>query len=344
MTERVAWSALASGMLSFLLVGGVRRLALRHNVLDHPGERSSHSVATPRGGGLGLLIAALGLWAWQATRVPTPRVLAIVAGASVVALIGWADDRRGLPVRTRLAVHVLAAALVGWIAATTARTPVFGTLLFVAWTFWTVSSINLVNFMDGINGLVASQIAIFALSLAWSFGPADVTPFYAITLAAACIGFLPWNFPRARIFLGDVGSGGLGYLVPALALLAMREQGVDVAGAHLIHEQGTDVIHAHLPLLPLLGDAVTTIVRRWRRGERLTEAHRSHLYQRLANGPLSHMIVTVIFAAVSLCGMVAVHLDRSSGTAIWLVIYVAATLVLGVALDRFATAATRTSG
>ena len=331
MTETLAWSALASALLSFVLVGVVRVLALRHDVLDHPGHRSSHTVATPRGGGLGVLVAALGLWVWESARVPTSGMFAIVLGASLVALIGWADDRRGLPVRTRLATHVLAAALVGWLATTWSGSKLPGALLFVFWTFWTVSSINLVNFMDGINGLVASQIAIFAMSLAWSSAAADVTPFYAITLAAACLGFLPWNFPRARIFLGDVGSGGLGYLVPALALLAIREQGIDV-------------VRAHLPLLPLYGDAVTTIIRRWRRGERLTEAHRSHLYQRLANGPLSHTTVTLIYAAVSLGGMVAAHAGRSSRGSVWMLVYAGLTAALGLALDRFAATGTRVPG
>lgn len=327
MSDLLAWSALASALLSFLFVGGVRLLALRHDVLDHPGERSSHSVATPRGGGLGLLIVALGLWTWQSARAPVSGMFAIVLGASLVALIGWADDRRGLSVRTRLAVHVSAAALVGWLAVTLASAPALAVLLFAAWTFWTVASINLVNFMDGINGLVASQIAIFAMSLAWSAAPGDVTPFYALTLAAACIGFLPWNFPRARIFLGDVGSGGLGYLVPALALLAAREQGIDV-------------VRAHLPLVPLFGDAVTTIVRRWQRGERLTEAHRSHLYQRLANGPMNHTTVTLIYAALSLCGMMAAHV----GGSVAIVIYAVLTLAIGAALDRFAEAGRRAPG
>lgn len=323
MTDRLALFALATLLLSVVLVGVVRAVALKHGVLDHPGERSSHTVSTPRGGGLGLLVAVLGMWMWYASRVLELRVLSTVLGASLVALVGWIDDRRGLPVRTRLAVHIAAAALVGWIAASNPETMLVGAALFAWWTFWTVSSINLVNFMDGINGLVASQVALFAISLALSARAADATPFYTVTLAAACIGFLPWNFPRARIFLGDVGSGGLGYLVPALALLAMQEQGIDI-------------VRAHLPLLPLFGDAVWTIARRWRRGERLTEAHRSHLYQRLANGRLSHAAVTAIYAAVSLCGVAAAQLGRSVAIPVWIVAYVVFTLALGVVLERFA--------
>jgi UDP-N-acetylmuramyl pentapeptide phosphotransferase/UDP-N-acetylglucosamine-1-phosphate transferase len=325
MTESLVPSTLASTLLSFAFVGIVRWIALKHGVLDHPGDRSSHSVATPRGGGLGLMIAALGMWTWHAMRHPAAGIALIVPGAALVALIGWADDRRSLPVRVRLTVHVAAAMLVGWLAASSRGSILLSAGLFVWWTFWTVSSVNLVNFMDGINGLVASQVAVFAISLALGSEPVHATPFYAMTLAAACIGFLPWNYPRARIFLGDVGSGGLGYLVPALALFAMRERGLDI-------------MRAHLPLLPLFGDATATIVRRGRRHERLTEPPRSHLYPRLANGPLGHTAVTAIYTAVALCGVAAAHLGRSSRSWGWPVAYVVVTAMLGVMLDRYAAA------
>jgi UDP-N-acetylmuramyl pentapeptide phosphotransferase/UDP-N-acetylglucosamine-1-phosphate transferase len=323
MAEPVRWFVLGSALAAWLLVGLVRWIALAYGVIDHPGDRSSHALATPRGGGLGLLIAALGAWTWQATRSATTSILLVVLGASLVALVGWLDDRRGLPVRTRLAVHVVSALFVGWIAASGTRAGLIGVALFIWWTFWTVSSVNLVNFMDGINGLVASQVTVFALSLAL-FPPSNAsTSFYALVLAAACIGFLPWNFPRARIFLGDVGSGGLGYLVSALTLLVMQERGIDI-------------VRAHLPLLPLFGDATATIVRRWRRGERLTEAHRGHLYQRLANGRLNHTVVTSIYAVAALLGVAAAHVGEPSTGWIWMLAYAALTIALGLALDRFA--------
>jgi UDP-N-acetylmuramyl pentapeptide phosphotransferase/UDP-N-acetylglucosamine-1-phosphate transferase len=269
------------------------------------------------------MVAVSAFWAWRGVQPLVWTVLIAVAGAAAVALVGWIDDRRSLPVRTRLAVHILGAAGLAAVASADSSPAPIAAGLFLWWTFWTVSSINLVNFMDGINGLVATQIAVFAGCLAFASRPTDSTPFYAATLAAACIGFLPWNFPRARIFLGDVGSGGLGYLVPALALLAMQEQGIDI-------------VRAHLPLLPLFGDATTTIVRRWRRGERLTQAHRSHLYQRLANGPLSHSAVTSIYTVVALCGAVAAHLGGASRGWAWPLAYAGFTAVLGLALDRFA--------
>ena len=323
MSETLVRLAILAAALSFVLVGLVRRLAVRHGVLDHPSERSSHATATPRGGGLGLILAVLLLGGWQATRPIDWSALLLLAGAALVAIVGWIDDRRGLAVRTRLAVHVTAGLLVGIVAATGETTMPIRILLFAWWTFWTVSSVNLVNFMDGINGLVASQVAIFALSVA--LFPANATVVGALTmvLAAACVGFLPWNFPRARIFLGDVGSGALGYLVPALALLASRTEGVAF-------------VPAHLPLLALYVDAVWTIFRRWRKGERITTPHRSHLYQRLANGGMGHTAVTIIYAAAAVVGALAAHTERAAWLTGWIALYALATIGAGLLLHRYA--------
>jgi UDP-N-acetylmuramyl pentapeptide phosphotransferase/UDP-N-acetylglucosamine-1-phosphate transferase len=313
---------------SAALVGLVRVIALRHGVLDHPTERSSHVAPIPRGGGLGLLVAALGLSFWRAADPPLVRVLLCFAAACAVAFVGWVDDRRSLSVRTRLAVHLLAAVFVGLLSLEGTHSPLVAALVMGWWIFWTVSSINLVNFMDGINGLVASQVAVFALSLALFPDPTSTASFYAIAVAAACLGFLPWNFPRARIFLGDVGSGGLGYLVPVLALLAIRGQGVDI-------------IRAHLPLLPLFGDATWTILRRWRNRERLTAPHRTHLYQRLANGGMGHTRVTLLYTAVALCGLLVAHMDRFSLVSPWFLSYLAVTVLFGALLHRLTRPDTR---
>jgi UDP-N-acetylmuramyl pentapeptide phosphotransferase/UDP-N-acetylglucosamine-1-phosphate transferase len=228
----------------------------------------------------------------------------------------------------RLTVHVLAACGVGLLALNSSSAVPVRIALFAWWTFWTVSSVNLVNFMDGINGLVASQIAVFAFSLAFFPARDASASYYAMVVASACVGFLPWNFPRARIFLGDVGSGGLGYLVPVLALLTMRSSGIDI-------------VRAHLPLFALFGDATWTFLRRWRNGERVTEAHRSHLYQRLANGGMGHAPVTMIYAFASLCGAVAAHADRYTGGVQSTIAFLAATVLAGVLLDRRANRATR---
>ena len=282
---------------STALVGVVRRIAVAQGVIDHPSARGSHATPTPRGGGLGAIGAILGAFVYLAARTDGPAVLLCIGGCLAVAAVGWLDDRRGLSVRARLAAHVVAGAAVGILSLQDSVHGLVRVALFACWAFWTVSSINLVNFMDGINGLVASQIAIFAGSLMLFRWSAATSSWYAAALAAGCVGFLPWNFPRARIFLGDVGSGALGLLVPFVAILVM-------------HETDIDVMRAHLPLLPLYGDAVVTIARRWRLGENLTAPHRSHLYQRMANGGIGHTRVTMLYAAASLGGAIVAHENR----------------------------------
>lgn len=318
---------------SFTTVGVVRRIALANGVMDQPTDRGSHSTPTPRGGGLGAIAAILPAFVWIASRQEgiLHAMLLAVAGASAVALVGWLDDRRGLGVRSRLAVHILAGLTVGMLALALLPQgpPVVGAALFVWWAFWTVSSINLVNFMDGINGLVASQIAIFA-GAAMLLGSASTpSSAYAAVVAGACAGFLPWNFPRARIFLGDVGSGTLGLLVPLVAVLVLRD---DVS----------DIVRVHLPLLPLYGDATITILRRWRRGERLSVPHRSHLYQRLANGGFGHVRVTCLYALASIFGAIIARGPDSAPGWLGVAAYGAALLLAGLALERSLARATLT--
>lgn len=327
MPEWPVWAAgVVSALGSAVLVGVVRQLAMHHGVIDHPGERSSHAVPTPRGGGLGLMLVALVLCAWRAQSLARWDLYLPLAGASAVALIGWIDDRRGLSVRLRLSTHMVAALGVGILAAAGAPSALLWLALLLWWVFWTVASINLVNFMDGINGLVASQVMVFALSLALFPPRNDVASYFAVVVAAACLGFLPWNFPRARIFLGDVGSGGLGYVVPLLALLTLRHAGVDF-------------VRAHLPLFPLFGDAVWTIVRRWRRGEPLTQPHRSHLYQRLANGGMGHARVTALYTLAAFGGLLAAHAEAVARASVRIWAFVGVTIVAGAVLDRRAGAA-----
>ncbi|MEO7856648.1 MAG: glycosyltransferase family 4 protein, partial [Gemmatimonadaceae bacterium] len=285
---------LAVALVSAALVGLVRALAVSHGMIQHPTHRGSHDIPTPRGGGLGVVIAIVGAFMILQTASSDPFVLACVAAGVAVAVVGWLDDRGGLSVRARLIVHVLAGITVGALAVRDTSPAIVTVALFGWWAFWTVSSINLVNFMDGINGLVASQVAIFGASLMLFSWQDATSSWYAAAIAAGCVGFLPWNFPRARIFLGDVGSGALGFLVPFIAILVMLETGIDV-------------VSAHLPLLPLFGDATVTIVRRWRLGEKLTTPHRSHLYQRLANGGFGHTRVTLLYACASVGGAIVAH-------------------------------------
>ena len=197
-----------------------RRYALRRRLIDQPGERRSHQVATPRGGGIAIVAALLPLLAWLAWQTPADRPLfvAIIAGLLLVAGIGWLDDHRPLSPWLRLGVHGLASACLAFGVAAGAGTA--GAL--VAFVVAMVLT-NVWNFMDGIDGLAASQALLVAVAcVPWAGSGA--TALLAVALAAACAGFLCFNLPPARIFLGDVGSGALGFLLAALlAVLAPRD-------------------------------------------------------------------------------------------------------------------------
>lgn len=299
----------------------VRLDALRRAVLDVPNARSSHTRATPRGGGLGVVVVFLaGALLGGATAGGSPSAVPLglcLLAAAAVATVGWLDDHGGLAVGPRLLVHVLAGAATGFLALRVGLAPAFA----LVWLFWTISSINVVNFMDGIDGLAASQ-AVVAFATMAALAPAGSTArALALLGAGATAGFLCWNWAPARIFMGDVGSGTLGCLLVLVGLCV-------VAAARV------DMVRAFLPLFPFFLDATWTMVRRARNGERITEAHRSHLYQRLANGGWGHARVTLAFAAAALPGAAIAQVD--SGAVRWALIAVwgAAVVAVGAMLDR----------
>lgn len=255
----VMGALLGLALLSAVLTWAARGYALREQLMDQPGERRSHSVATPRGGGIAIVIsllvtAGVAMWIWPAAM---PSLLLVSLGLVLVAGIGWWDDHRPLPAMRRLMVHFIAAALLA------ALVKVHGGswLLAVLVLLFTASLINIWNFMDGINGIAASQAVVVALGLApvlpWPYSLA------AVALGLACLGFLPFNFPRARIFMGDVGSGALGYAVAVVLAIASLK---------------TD-IHWILLLVPasaFLVDAGFTLLARIISGQRWMEPHTQH--------------------------------------------------------------------
>ncbi|MFZ5594709.1 MAG: MraY family glycosyltransferase [Pseudomonadota bacterium] len=274
-------SLLLTFVASWFLVGRFRAYALTKGLLDNPNARSSHTLATPRGGGLvfmllwpvaGISAILLGVWSLQ-------QALVFLPGAALIGLIGYWDDHHDLPARWRALVHFLAAAggvavlggtdtldlgmtelHLGWVASVLA-------VLTIVW------SVNLFNFMDGTDGIAGVE-AFFVFSvgglLLWQAGGAALAaPIWA--LAAAVAGFLVWNWPRAKIFMGDVGSGFLGFLIAVFALAGEAWFGVPA-----------------LLWVILYGvfwfDATITLLRRIAAGERWYAAHRSHAYQRLHHG------------------------------------------------------------
>ncbi|MBN7849498.1 glycosyltransferase family 4 protein [Stenotrophomonas maltophilia] len=279
----VTGALLGLALLSAALTWAARGYALRRQLFDQPGERRSHSVATPRGGGIAIVIsllvtAGVAMWAWPAAR---PSLLVASLGLALVAGIGWWDDHRPLPAMRRLMVHFIAAALL----AALVRVHGGSWLLAVLVLLFTASLINIWNFMDGINGIAASQAVVVALGLApllpWPYSLA------AIALGLACLGFLPFNFPRARIFMGDVGSGALGYAVAAV--LALASVKTDINWILLL-----------VSASPFLVDAGFTLLARIISGQRWMEPHTQHVYQRAVQAGASHARVTGMYFALGL--------------------------------------------
>lgn len=282
-----AWVAILF-LLALAGTWAVRRYALARNLLDHPAERRSHRVATPRGGGLSIVAAmlvALLLLAWMN---PGDRglLLAAAGGLALVAGAGWIDDHRPLSAGLRLAIHLASAVLVS------------GAVLLSGHGAWSAVVallavpvlVNVWNFMDGIDGLAASQAAIAAAAYALSGADAATTAL-AWALVAACCGFLPFNFPKARIFLGDVGSGALGYLLAFLLVW------VSIRNARGVTESELPLML--LPLAAFLVDASLTLSRRILLGEQWWKPHVQHAYQQLACRLGAHWPVTMAYAVWS---------------------------------------------
>ena len=282
--------AILGFVATLVLTGMVRRYALRNAVLDVPNERSSHTVATPRGGGLAILSAVLGVCVVAVVydAVSLKDALTLGGGALALGAVGWIDDHGGLPARIRLAAHVSVAigTLVSFKGLPVLRV---GTsvlpLGLIGWALGAIGivwSINLFNFMDGIDGLAASQTMLIlgVAAVLLSRGGETSLAIIAVSVAASCAGFLAWNWPPAKIFMGDVGSGALGFLVAGVAVASENRGAVPL------------LIFVILGAV-FLGDATVTLLRRISRGHRPAEAHREHVYQRLSRLWNSHRAVTL---------------------------------------------------
>ncbi|HET9483596.1 MAG TPA: glycosyl transferase family 4 [Xanthomonadales bacterium] len=314
-------AAALSAVVTALAIGYGRR-----RLLDLPGARRSHRVPTPRGGGIGIVVAVVALGFGPALATD-PRAYGIALAFGAVAAIGWLDDHRPVPAAVRLALHLAAAALVVWTVAPwwsggTAAAWALGAaaVLAVAW------SVNLHNFMDGIDGLLAMQgsfvlaVLAFALARAGALAPAHI----AAAAAVATLAFVPFNAPRAHVFMGDVGSGAIGLLAGALGLVAIARGALD------------------LPQVLVLGsgfviDATATLLSRIVRGRRWHAPHREHLYQWLARAGLGHARVTAAYlgwnlAVVAPAVYLAHALTRGRAGSVYSWAVAAAVYALGLGL------------
>lgn len=302
MTLRLDWCLWFALYAALGYVGAVlaRRYALQRRLMDEPGERRSHTMPTPRGGGIAIA-AALSIAA-LALIVRQPREIVATAsgllGLWLVAGVGWIDDHRPLSPWLRLVVHAVAATVLA------AGAFLGGASFAAAATTWVLCLIlvNVWNFMDGIDGLASTQAALVAAAFAFCAGEASAT-LLALAAIGAVFGFLPFNLPKARLFLGDVGSGALGYAMAWLAGLAMDRLPVSAW------------LWLTLPLSAFMLDAGLTLSARVLRGERWWLPHVEHVYQRWARRTGSHPAVSAAYAlwtliAVIMAGIGVSDVDR----------------------------------
>lgn len=299
-------------LVSVFTVRYVRRWALQRQVLDLPNTRSSHILPTPRGGGLAIVFTTLmGLLVYMIVSRDSASLLSLgyVIGALAIAIVSWIDDLHSLPNRVRFMVHFLAAiiaiAAVGYWREVTL--PLTGSI-YLGWlglpltVIWIIGLTNAYNFMDGIDGIAGSQAVVGGIGwslLGWLSGQPMVI-ILGLLVASSSLGFLVFNWPPATIFMGDVGSAYLGYTFALLPLLS--------GSGHLAWSGAA--LSGFLLLWPFITDTALTFLRRLVHGERVFEAHRSHMYQHLVIAGHSHRTVTILYAGLSCIGVIAAVMIR----------------------------------
>lgn len=297
------WIAPLVILSSFLMTEGLRRYALAKSIIDVPNARSSHAVPTPRGGGVAIvvsfLLALVALGAMGSLTLPL--VLGLAGSGGLIAIIGFMDDHGHIAARWRLLGHFIAA---GWgLFWLNGLPPVtlLGVEVDLGWggaivaALYLVWLLNLYNFMDGIDGIAsveAISVCLGACLLYWISGFEQLMVLPMILIMSVS-GFLYWNFPPAKIFMGDAGSGFLGIVLGLLSLQAAWAS--------------SQLFWCWLILLGVfVVDATFTLIRRLVRGERVYEAHRSHGYQFASRRVGGHLPVTLAVLFLNVCWLLPV--------------------------------------
>lgn len=337
MPDHVLATMLLPVLLAFVLSGGLTYWLARSSGswgLDYPNERSLHSIPVPRTGGLAIVVAIMlsAALAFLFARAHTP-TLWLMLGLAAVGIVSLYDDRFGLNVGFRLAAHVIAALCLVWAGLyieevifpggswnVPAAIGVGVSVLFIVWM------INLYNFMDGMDGLAAGM-AVFGFGtfglLGW-FAHAPVFAALNWIVAAAAGGFLVWNFPPARIFMGDTGSSVLGYSA-AVTMLWGEHAGIAPMWLGII------------VFSPFIVDATVTLLRRALKGERVWEAHKTHFYQRLVQLGWGHRRTALWeYVLMLACSVSALVASRASNLGEWIVLggWTAIYIVLMLSIRR----------
>lgn len=283
-------------VLSYIGVFYIRRLALQHQIMDHPNEGSSHSIPMPLGGGLVIVILVLAVGAWVANEIDWRRSFIYIVSASIIAWMGWHDDVYSLPAVFRLAIQGIVALISIWgmgyfkvLTYASASELQLGVVGIIITFLWIVGLTNAFNFMDGIDGM-AGGVA-FSAGLGWMWLSLNVDNDFAfwvaLAIAASSLGFLGHNWSPARIFMGDVASTFLGYSFAVLSLIVSDQRG----DALLI---GT------ILMWTVIMDAGVTFIGRLIKRENVLSRHRSHLFQRLVISGYKHSTISSLYIILTL--------------------------------------------
>jgi Fuc2NAc and GlcNAc transferase len=299
------WLIPALAGLSFSLTALLRRYALYRSLLDVPNERSSHSVPTPRGGGVAIVLSFLGalIGLFAGGLISATLFFALVGAGAMTSVIGFLDDHGHIAARWRLLAHFVAAVWAVWWLGGLPAISLYGVSIEISWighllaVVYLVWMLNLYNFMDGIDGIAgveAMTVCIGGCLLYWTSGVPDQS--WPLALLATCVaGFLFWNFPPAKIFMGDAGSGFLGM---ALGVLSLQAAWVS-----------PEIFWGWLILLGVfIVDATLTLLRRLVRGDKVYEAHRSHAYQFASRRFGKHLPVTLTVGVINVFWLLPIAL------------------------------------
>lgn len=279
---------LLTAVLSYFSCYVATIIAKRSGLIAHPGERQSHTVATPAGGGLGIIFSLVvaSLCLQWVVFIPDFWWQKMLPGIVLLAAVGWRDDKLPVSSLIRLLVQLTVSLWLlgyGWF-----EISLTGAGLFAIAVLAMIWMMNLYNFMDGSNGMAGFQGVFAGLAMAVIFhaGDESAMALIALAVAAGSAGFLPLNFPRARVFMGDVASVPLGFIFAAFAVYGVQSGALDLPVAILI-------------MSVFIVDSTMTLVARVFRGERWYTAHAQHVYQRLIAQGWSHRKVLMIYQVIN---------------------------------------------
>lgn len=323
MAHETVTLAVTAAVASLALARLVIAFAWQQSILAMPNQRSSHNVPTPTLGGVAIAVPVFALAAFRLGE--DPLCWAVLGGGGVLAALGLFDDLRDLSARIRFPIQCCAVAIVVWAAPVAvplilAPISIDAVWLIVCFDFllllWMV---NLYNFMDGIDGIAASQCILFCVGVLWIGQPAEFVDQLLWVLLGSSVGFLWFNRAPARLFMGDIGSGLLGLLVGIVSLTLDQRQQMPLIASLIL-------------LAGFWFDATYTLCVRIASGQSFTSAHRSHLYQKCAQrfGHGRTTTMFTVFGVVWLMPLAWLVLDVPSGSLVWLTLAIVPLLFASV--------------